>query len=86
MEEAQAAERDLGLQSREMHISALLPTTRETHRARHGTLHTVQEQKDWWSQNGSRINCRCSTITVLVDAAGQPYAKRIVELALAQKK
>jgi SPP1 gp7 family putative phage head morphogenesis protein len=86
MEEAQAAERDLGLQSREMHLSALLPTTRATHAARHGTLHTVQAQKDWWSRDANRINCRCSTITVLVDAAGQPYAKRIVELALAQKK
>lgn len=57
MDQALDAQQNLGLDSREMHISALSPTTRQTHRDRHGTLHSVQAQRDWWSRDGNRINC-----------------------------
>lgn len=57
MDQALDAQQNLGLDSREMHISALSPTTRQTHRDRHGTLHTVQAQRDWWSRDGNRVNC-----------------------------
>jgi hypothetical protein len=57
MDQATDARENLGLDSREMHISALSPTTRQTHRDRHGTLHTVQAQREWWSRDGNRINC-----------------------------
>lgn len=76
----------LGLDSREMHISALGATARPTHRARHGTLHTVQAQRDWWARDANRINCRCSTITVLVDSAGRPLTPGLVAAARAQLK
>lgn len=85
MDQAEDARINLGLDSREMHISALSPTTRQTHRDRHGTLHLVQTQRDWWSRDGNRINCKCSTVTVLVDKRGQPLSPRLVEAARAQK-
>lgn len=84
MDQAEDA-RSLGLDSREMHISALSPTTRKTHRDRHGTLHTVQDQRDWWSRDGNRVNCKCSTVTVLVDSRGNPLSPRLVAAARAQK-
>lgn len=83
MAEADAARADLGLLSREMHLSALLPTTRATHRARHGTIHTTDEQRQWWSEDGNRYRCHCSTVTVLVDKDGKPLTPGIVDRARA---
>ena len=83
MAEADQARVELGLLSREMHMSALLPTTRATHRARHGTLHTTEEQRIWWSQDGNRYRCHCSTVTVLVDAEGKPLTPGVVDRARA---
>lgn len=85
MDQAEDARIRLGIDSLECHISALSPTTRPSHRARHGTLHTVQEQRDWWSQRGERVNCKCSTITILVDSKGEPLTPSLVEAARRQK-
>lgn len=78
--------RAMGLESKEMHVSALGVQARPTHRARHGTLHTVQEQRDWWARDGNRINCRCSTVTVLVSKGGVPLSPGLVAAALRQKR
>lgn len=86
MDQALDAQQNLGLDSQEMHISALSPTTRKTHRDRHGTLHSVQAQRDWWSRDGNRANCKCSTVTVLVDKRGNPLSPGLVAAARAQKK
>lgn len=59
-----------GLRARVMHISALLPTTRESHAVRHGRIYTTTEQTDWWSTGANRINCHCSTRAVLIDEDG----------------
>ena len=85
MDQAVDARIRLGIESLECHISALSLTTRPSHRARHGTLHTVQEQRDWWSQRGERVNCKCSTITILVDSKGEPLTPSLVEAARRQK-
>lgn len=83
LEEAQQATTELGLLTREMHMSALSPTTRPSHRARHGKLYTVQEQREWWSIVPNMINCKCSTVTVLVDANGKPLTPGVVDRAKA---
>lgn len=59
-----------GLTPAVKHISALLPTTREHHAARHGKIYTPAEQIQWWNEGSNRINCHCSTRTVLVDKDG----------------
>lgn len=41
------------------HLSALLPTTRPHHAARHGKIYTVQDQRNWWADGANRINCYC---------------------------
>lgn len=81
MDEALQADQDLGLRSRVMHVSAFSPTTRPDHAGRHGKLFTVAAQKEWWSQDGNRINCRCSVVEVTVDEKGEPLSPGFVEKA-----
>lgn len=68
---ADALETETGLRSAVMHISALLPTTRATHAARHGNVYTVADQLQWWNSGTNRINCKCTTRTVLIDRSGK---------------
>lgn len=72
LDEAEQVTRDLGIETAEMHISALSPTTRVEHALRHGRLFTALEQRAWWSTGANSINCKCSTVSVLVDASGSP--------------
>ena len=59
-----------GLDSVVRHISALLPTTRPPHAARHEKVYTVSQQTTWWNTGANRINCYCTTQTVLIDPDG----------------
>lgn len=70
MEATESLASDTGLRAVVLHISALLPTTRETHAARHGNAYTVVQQNQWWDQGANRINCHCTTRAVLVDSSG----------------
>lgn len=67
----QQVARATGLAARVRHISALLPTTREKHAARHKKTYTVEAQRIWWDTGANRINCHCSTTTVLVNRSGE---------------
>ena len=83
-ESDEAAER-YGLSMRLMHISALSPTTRASHSARHSKLYTSDEVRDWYSQGAESINCKCSQVEVLVDADGKPLVPTIIERAKSTK-
>lgn len=83
LDEAEDAQEEYGLRSLEMHFSALSPTTRATHAARHGKLYTVEQQRDWWAQDANSINCKCSSITVLVDRHNKPLFPAIIQRARA---
>lgn len=48
-------------------ISALSPTTRDTHAARHGNTYTPEEVASFYSQDANAINCLCSQVPVFVD-------------------
>jgi|15BtaG_2_1085339.scaffolds.fasta_scaffold00279_11 uncharacterized protein YoaH (UPF0181 family) len=48
-----------------MHKSALIPTTRPHHAARHNKLYSIEDQNRWWSSGSNRINCYCSIHPVL---------------------
>lgn len=73
MDEADEASEILNLETRQVHISALSPTTRPNHASRHGKIFTTDEQRDWWARDGNSINCKCSTVTILTDKEGRPY-------------
>lgn len=82
MDEAQQAQVDLGIKTKVMHLSALSPTTRPNHRARHAHLYTVQEERDWYANTpGASINCKCGITEVLVDSKGNPLSTGIIERA-----
>lgn len=86
MAEADDASENLGITSKQMHISAFSPTTRIEHAKRHGKLFTTQEQRAWWSLSKNVCNCKCSTIEVLVDEKGEPLTPSIIERALRTKQ
>lgn len=60
-----------GLKSYVMHISALLPTTRSWHAARHMKVYTVEEQNVWWNEGTNRINCHCTVQPVIKQKNGE---------------
>lgn len=59
-----------GLRAGVLHLSALSTTTRATHADRHGNAYTVDQQRQWWNTGSNRINCQCSTRSVLIDRQG----------------
>jgi hypothetical protein len=64
---------------KQAHRSALSPTTRPTHGARHGTVSTVMQQRDWWAKNG-RVNCLCATLDVLVNkSTGEILQSKLIK-------
>mgnify|MGYP006935473849 CR=1 FL=1 len=85
-DEAEDAAINVGVRTMQMHLSALSPTTRETHARRHGNLYTVQEVREWYAQDGNGINCKCAQAPVLVDAEGKPVIDRQVKRAKALKE
>lgn len=80
-DEADEAKKDLGLNIRLLHFSALSPTTRQSHAARHAHIYTVEEVRAWYATGANAINCKCSQVEVLVDAKGNPVNSKVVELA-----
>lgn len=80
-DEAEYAQRNLGIRTKLMHLSAFLPTSRWTHMDRHGELFTIAEVREWYTVDGNAINCRCTQVEVLVDEFGQPKFPNVVEMA-----
>lgn len=78
MDETTDAAQRLGVNVRVLHISALSPTTRATHAARHGNLYTVEAERDWFAESGQAVNCKCSTSEVLVDDSGKPLSPGLI--------
>lgn len=85
-DEAEEAAEEYGLRTMEMHLSALSPTTRATHAARHAKLYTVDECRDWWSKDANGISCKCGTATMFVDENGKPLVPGTQERARQAKK
>ena len=72
-----------------MHLSALLPTTRRDHAARHGTICTPAEEREWFATKatGGQINCHCSEVNILVNRkTGKPMNTKLRDILLEQKK
>lgn len=71
-----------------MHISALLPTTRRDHAARHGTICTPAEEREWFATKatGGQIQCHCTTVDILVNRkTGKPMNTKLRDILLKQK-
>lgn len=84
LREAQWMETDwakdrLGLNTAILWLSALKPTTRPWHRARHGKTYTTQEVEDFYSQGGNSFNCYCANVPCLLDDDGNLYNEGLSE-------
>ena len=72
---------------KQAHRSALSPTTRPHHAARHGTIHTMQQQTDWWAKDANAISCLCSTLDVLQNKkTGEVLQQKMIDTMAKQKK
>lgn len=78
MDESDDATEKYNLKTKQMHLSALSPTTRLEHALRHGRLFTTDEQREWWASDANSINCKCSTVSVLVGADGKPLRPSVL--------
>lgn len=73
---------------RVMHLSALLATTRRDHAARHGTICTPADEREWFATKaiGGAINCHCSQVDILVNKkTGKPMSTKLRDILLKQK-
>lgn len=75
-------EDDLGDEYRYLHLSALSPTTRKSHAARHGKLFTSQAVKEFWSDPANIDGCKFTIVPIMVDEEGEPIVTSIIDRAL----
>jgi len=80
-----AADR-LGLNTGLLWLSALKPTTREWHRARHGKVFTTEEVRDFYAENGNRYNCYCAQVPALIDDNGKLFNEGLSDKLAAERK
>lgn len=73
-----AADR-LGLNTGLLHLSALKPTTRQTHAFWHGKVRTTQEVRDWYAVDGNKFHCYCGQIPVLLNEDGSIFNKGLAD-------
>lgn len=86
MDESEDTELVTGFQTVLMHVSAFAPTSRHWHIMRHGTLHTPEAQRLWWSMDANSINCLCTVIPVMIGRDGKPLAPGILARAAQLKQ
>lgn len=85
LDEGDAAAEQIGMKTMYMQISAFAPTSRPSHKARHGKLFTSQEVRQWLAKDGNAINCLCSFVPVLIGEDGEPLAPNLIKRAQAIK-
>lgn len=76
----------LGLNTAMLHLSALKPTSRTWHVARHGKTYTPEEVEAWYAERGNRYNCYCSQIPCLLDDDGNLFNKGLAEKLEEERK
>jgi SPP1 gp7 family putative phage head morphogenesis protein len=86
LDEQKRSRDELGIDVRVAHRSALSPTTRHWHAARHGRIYTIEDQEEWWETGGNRINCMCGIAEVVFGSNGKPYDQGLLDKLEKQRK
>lgn len=76
----------LGLNTAMLHLSALKPTSRSWHVARHGKTYTPEEVEAWYAEGSNRYNCYCSQIPVLLNNDGSIFNEGLSERLSKERK
>lgn len=84
--EDERASEDLGLRLAELWTSALIPTTRATHAARHGKAYSVAECRAFYAKDGNRYRCHCSQTTCLLDEDGRPILTDTLKASMKKER
>lgn len=85
-DESDDARKILGLDTAIFWTSALLPTTRITHAARHGLIFSTDNVREFYGKNGNRYRCHCGNTEVIL-INGQPdLSARITDQYKEEKK
>ena len=69
-QETDWARERLGLNTAVLWLSALKPTTRSWHAARHGRTYTTEQIEAFYAENGNRYHCYCANIPVILGDDG----------------
>lgn len=78
-QETDWARERLGLNTAVLWLSALKPTTRSWHAARHGKTYTTEQVEAFYAENGNRYHCYCSQIPVILDDSGKVVNTGLIE-------
>lgn len=78
---------DSDYEMRLLWFSALSPTTRKTHKSRHGIVYTPAEVNQFYSRDGNAINCLCSQTQILVNKkTGQIFQSELIAEMKAERE
>ncbi|MHA3501229.1 phage minor head protein [Yersinia enterocolitica] len=80
------AKERLGLNTGLLWLSALKPTTRAWHAARHGRIYTVEEVEAFYAENGNRYHCYCSQIPAILNDKGEIVNEGLIEKLAKERK
>lgn len=70
-QETDWARERLGLNTAVLWLSALKPTTRSWHAARHGYTFTTEQVEAFYAERGNRYNCYCANVPCILDDKGK---------------
>lgn len=85
LDEDEDANQRLGIRTGLLWFSALSPTTRPNHAARHGRVYTQDEVRKFYSEGSEQINCKCSQSSVLLDDEGNPVNPAFIDRVKSMK-
>lgn len=85
IEQAEAVAEELGVEMGLMWFSALSPTTRQSHAERHGRVYTSDEVRDFYSEDGNGINCKCAQVEVVMKD-GVPLQQKLISKEADRRK
>ncbi len=85
-DEDQDANQRLGIRTKLVHFSALLPTTRRSHARRHGRTFTQEEVREWYARDANAIHCRCSQQSILENEDGSVVGQDLIDRLGKQRK
>lgn len=80
------AKERLGLNTAILWLSALKPTTRSWHAARHGKTYTTAEVEAFYAINGNRYHCYCGNVPCLLDDKGKIVNTGLVDRLTKERK
>ena len=78
IEQTEVTAAELGVDVGLMWYSALSPTTRQSHAERHGKVYSPDEVRDFYTEDGNGINCKCAQVEVILKKDGTPLQQKLV--------